>query len=556
MKKGQVTLFIIVGIIVIVLLAAGIWFTRSYLEEKQTKFEATQAAELAAEAKEIEKFVDVCVKQTAYAGLERLGKQAGYINLPEIISVRSTGFWYLDQVNIQPTLNQTLKRLETYIEQNLERCTDFIDFEAQGFAIKHGQPTSAVFYTPNSVKVDVEYFAEVKKQGYTKTFERFNSNLEVRFRRMFELASQIVNRQLDPAFEFSQPLALVNRSDFDVTFHSPNNETIIYTITDNTRFEEGKHYQFTFASRFRNSNLKRTVKMQPNSNVVATVLPYIIYSLDRMAQLNILPGTTFNLEGESVESISVQQFYPNNVTRTNVPFHEHADNSVSFADLTWVLTYPVYEFEPTGMRFNSPQRLVLHWDPEHPPIKDMGILFNEGEGWRPLPSKANYDESYIYTDIPGFSQFTPVDCRLQEEKDVSATAEIDPGAKCFIIALVIAAVIAFLLITLGGAFLVGLLGPLLAGIVIVVGSLVGGAYISSALTYSAGEDTITFTPTCDQEINIIEELSGGEGMCIPSGTVETVGGEPQSIQATISKCTGMRKFMCGKCKLTCSTKYQ
>ncbi len=563
MKRGQVSPFLIMGLVLVVL-AAVVVLVVSVTTEKKAAEQAAGAAELAAEAQEIETFITLCVRRTAYEGLELLGRQGGYLAVPRLIRLQGTASWHLDQVNIQPALNQTLQRLETHINNNLESCTALERFRAQGFDISAQSPKSAVFYTPDSVSIDVRYPVQVRKEGYEKSFEQFHANLDVRFRRMFELASQIVNRQLDPAFRFSAPLELVDAGDFAVSYQRVDNETLLYTITDPTRLEEGQRFSFTFASRFRPSGLKRSVALQRNSHIVATVLPLIVYSLDRMAQLNIFPGATMALDNDKVEAITVQQFYPDNATRSDVPFHELADNSVTYGDLTWVLTYPVYRFEPTGMRFSSPQRLVLYWDNDRVPAKGkMGILYREGSGeaagaWRPLPARADYGQHFVYTDIPGFSEFTPVDCEEQPEKDTSATAEIDPGGKCWAIFIVAVIVIIILLYLIGPfiVFLKGAIGALFTAVVVTSVAVVGGAFTSSQLAYSAGEDSVTFTPTCDQQLEIREELSNGQGMCVPSGTVDVTGGTPQPIQAQLQKCTGARKYFCGKCSLTCSTKYK
>jgi len=162
-----------------------------------------------------------------------------------------------------------------------------------------------------------------------------------------------------------------------------------------------------------------------------------------------------NLNDESIPEITIQQRYPENVTRENVPFQENLDDSVEYEDLTWNLSYPIYHFEPTGMRFNTPQRLVLYWDENNIPHEgNMGILFTEGDGWRPLPSKTDYENHYVYTDIPGFSEFTAADCGKQNKKSVSTSAKINPGAGCIgklIAMIILIAIITAIIILSAGA---------------------------------------------------------------------------------------------------------
>ena len=89
-----------------------------------------------------------------------------------------------------------------------------------------------------------------------------------------------------------------------------------------------------------------------------------------------------------------------------------------------------------------------------------------------------------------------------------------------------------------------------------VGGIVGGVYINAEMTNFAGKDSITFTPTCDQIVDIEMHSHNAKGNCHPSGTIEVKAGTPQPIQAVITSCKGHRKWFCGKCSLKCSARYK
>lgn len=635
-KKSQLSIFLIVAVSILLLIGAG-FYVNTLINKGDPAHETEKEALSQDEAVKVKDFIDSCIEKTAFDGLKKLGKYGGYIEtLPEL-DHKDTSFWYLDEVNVQPTLNETLKRLEKYIDDNLHACLDdFKYFKEQGFEVSYEDFTNNVFFSREDVNVEVYFPVSVKRKGKTKEYANFNAKLDVRYRQIFELATQIINRHMDAEFKFSSPLENVDMFGFDViNVNDKPTDTIIYSIVDNTRMVQGRNYEFMISARLKHSDLKRTIKLQENSNTVPTVLPFTLDSVDRLAQLNIIPGTTFNLDGAPVESISVQQFYPGNISREDVPFHEHADDSVDYDTLTWNLDYPVYEFEPTGMRFNEPRRLVLYWDEDRIPHKEeMGILYNDGEGWRPLPSKANYEENYIYTDIPGFSQYSVADCGSQDYKYISVQAEAGgEGGSCILTIVIVIVIVAMIVITMGGgaslaagtqvgsggavagssgatysvagstlqatagatipagatitsgtafastsllsaagAASSGIMGTLssatiglvtasaftgLGMAVVLVGGLVGGAYINSLDTFDVQKDSITFTPLCDQPITVTQDMENGEGKCMPkAGENDVTAGNPVQLAAQLESCTGWRKYLCGSCKLKCHAKYK
>ena len=106
MRKGQITLFIILGIVLLFIIGIGI-YTYSSVTQNKYDVEVQQGSELALEAQEVERFVDECVKKTTFDGLEKLGRQGGYILVPSLIQYRGTAIWFLNQTNIPPTLEDS-----------------------------------------------------------------------------------------------------------------------------------------------------------------------------------------------------------------------------------------------------------------------------------------------------------------------------------------------------------------------------------------------------------------------------------------------------------------
>ena len=81
-KRGQATIFIIIGL-VIVLVVAGLIIFRQELFVSQWEKEQAESLIVPEQAEEIHTHVYTCVEEVVGNGLDLLGAQGGYINLPE-----------------------------------------------------------------------------------------------------------------------------------------------------------------------------------------------------------------------------------------------------------------------------------------------------------------------------------------------------------------------------------------------------------------------------------------------------------------------------------------
>ena len=76
-KRGQVTLFIIIGMLILILTSIG-FFWINYLRTIDRRV-------ITDEIKPVTNYVDLCVEATARDAVERLGLQGGYIDIPDSI---------------------------------------------------------------------------------------------------------------------------------------------------------------------------------------------------------------------------------------------------------------------------------------------------------------------------------------------------------------------------------------------------------------------------------------------------------------------------------------
>jgi hypothetical protein len=123
-KRGQVTVFIILGIVILIFLV-GFLVLRSYLT--QMKEEGPQPV------KDIRGYIESCLKQNIDEGVFTLGMQGGYIELPKEVdfsTVQKVDFgsgvpyWYYNKRSYIPSREEMERQLGIYIERQLDYCLD------------------------------------------------------------------------------------------------------------------------------------------------------------------------------------------------------------------------------------------------------------------------------------------------------------------------------------------------------------------------------------------------------------------------------------------------
>lgn len=180
------------------------------LKERQTK--------VPKEFEPVVVFVDECIKQKTEEGLQVLGLTGGYMDYdPEILTnprthlpsppqsdIKMPYWWYEGgKSKFMPELGEIKIQLEKFIRSNATACLDnFRALESQ-FAVNSKREMDVmVSFNEEDVSVDVDYEIEAmsKLNDEKITLKNFYYNSNTRFRRAYELARAIMERQINGFF--------------------------------------------------------------------------------------------------------------------------------------------------------------------------------------------------------------------------------------------------------------------------------------------------------------------------------------------------------------------
>lgn len=203
-KKGQVTIFIILGILLVLALILVIALKSEVLVFKPEELIPTEKGK-------VENFITTCIEDLGREALDLLGEQGGYLNLPDYIAEDATlylqtsplnkvPYWAYGMNTNIPTLDEIKVRIDRYLETNLRGCL----FEEEAFQesydlIEKSDLTANTEIVESKVIFNVHWDIEVKNKAGETITELIDHVAEspVKLKRLHQTATKIVEAELD-----------------------------------------------------------------------------------------------------------------------------------------------------------------------------------------------------------------------------------------------------------------------------------------------------------------------------------------------------------------------
>lgn len=193
-KRGQVTLFIIVGIVILSVILGFIFLSSDVTkEELETEAELVSLGGTAS----VKFFVDSCLKTVSEKGLDKVARQGGYYDVPLDYSILffddMLPYYYADGKTIILGVEEAEKELEKYIEENLPTCLDdFASFTNEGYQITTGDLRVMVDYGRNT-RIELDYPLEVSKGVSIGNLDTFIHTINADMPTFLEISNKLVS---------------------------------------------------------------------------------------------------------------------------------------------------------------------------------------------------------------------------------------------------------------------------------------------------------------------------------------------------------------------------
>src|SRR3989338_4286268 len=245
-KKSQLTLFIIFGFIIVV----AFWFIFSIDREKEEAIEKDIKRAWLTYAVPIQSYVQSCVDDVSRNAISFLGLSGGYLE-PEWSLDNfffHIGYLYYDDLVLVPSKEEMEIEISNYVYKNLDKCINLSIFEEQ-YDISISQPDANSFIGNNSVRVDVNYPIQIKKEESIIELSDFSTNIPVRLGYIRDGVEELVGDIVDDPDYIS--FGDLTKYDLDINLRSKYLDSIVYFIMDNkSELIANEPYLFVFGTRF------------------------------------------------------------------------------------------------------------------------------------------------------------------------------------------------------------------------------------------------------------------------------------------------------------------
>lgn len=242
-KRGQVTIFIIIGIIILFASAAIIYMTKTVSTQKITEAKEPSIASVPLQFQPIKIYTEDCLSQVGKQGLLVLGEQGGYI-YPDLMGKFSDSkatdsegidmgslkvpYWHY---NMNPNVNpevvySSLKpklyfsedkemsveaQLRRFVNEKIDSCLNgYNAFEKEGFTVENtGAREVVATVGENNVNFLLTMPLKVVKDKSSNEMEQFYVKVPLQLKKYYETASEINTVEQNYSFLERQTLDLL-----------------------------------------------------------------------------------------------------------------------------------------------------------------------------------------------------------------------------------------------------------------------------------------------------------------------------------------------------------
>ena len=233
-KRGQVALFIIIGVVIVSVILV-------FFLGVQPRFLSDRAASLGFEG---------CVEDAVTQGILELEKTIGFVSPEFTYAYQGSAIPYLCYTNEylescvvqKPFLKQHFEeQLTSFVTDNVNSCysNSINNLKSQGYDVTSGTVDFQIYFEPNSVKVSINAPTTVG----AGTFEKFNIQLNSPIYEMLMIATSVIQSEIKFGDSNTDSLMLLHQ-DYAVLKLKQMEGTTIYIIRHKTFGDE-----ITFASR-------------------------------------------------------------------------------------------------------------------------------------------------------------------------------------------------------------------------------------------------------------------------------------------------------------------
>lgn len=181
MKRGQISIFIIVAIILILIIVILIFFRTNKSKEN-----------ISLEFESIHNFIDECVKKTSQDSVYYVSTTGGYYEIPKLSTITEIAYYYDGNKNLAPSLNVIENQISVAFNNLFNDCVNNYD-NFQDYKVEKGSIKSKVEITNDKILFNVDYPVKISKGNDVINFNKFDSKIDIRIKTINIISNEIID---------------------------------------------------------------------------------------------------------------------------------------------------------------------------------------------------------------------------------------------------------------------------------------------------------------------------------------------------------------------------
>ncbi len=212
-KRGQVSVFAIIGIVIVILVVLFFFLRNQYgLFIQPTTF-------LEEKAGPIENDLKGCVNAASNSTLDKFGKQGGILTPGDYVLYQSIAVPYYCRniigketcLNVMPTLSSILLSLNNKIQSDVNNCVDkSLVTSGLGYKITAGNVTTNVETGGSGIIIKAHYDVSISKGELKQSVKDVVVRYDAPISDLYSVAVDVVNSEANAGF-FEQLLYMLNK---------------------------------------------------------------------------------------------------------------------------------------------------------------------------------------------------------------------------------------------------------------------------------------------------------------------------------------------------------
>lgn len=276
-KRGQITIFLIVGILILASFAA-VYSIISY-SQKEKAPATTETLGTMALKSALSSFIERCIRDVGAPGIYLLGVQGGYIYPDELDALLITesgfiGYNYLDGATLMSKEDME-EQLNQYLQTELPVCFNNFSMFSPTAEVTFTEITAKSEIQESQVLITADMDLTAKKGKEVIEINSLLGSIPVRLGKILTQRDNLISSNKAPSINMNPPVA---NQDFFISVFPFDSDTIIYSISDDKSVVKSAPFVFMFA--WKDTKLNSAPKLEQLQDFTFQKDAIFIYQLN------------------------------------------------------------------------------------------------------------------------------------------------------------------------------------------------------------------------------------------------------------------------------------